>query len=98
MVGWCGRRRPVTNLNTVRIRWLEDAFQLRHQLADVKVDAPRQTIWSMRERMLLGALLVPLLVKAALRGANLYEFTPEDDFRKGAFERLATLEPFVLPT
>lgn len=90
-------KRAITEANTIRIRWLEDAFQLRHELAHGKVDTPRTTIWSLREHLLLGSWMIPLLVKAALRDANLYEFTPEDGFRDGAFDRLATLEPFVSP-
>lgn len=88
-------RRAVTDQNTVRLRWLEDAFELRHELAHGKVDAPRRTVWDLREHLLLGAWLAPLLVKAALREAGLYAFTDEDQFRNAAFDRLATLAPFA---
>jgi hypothetical protein len=55
-------------------------------------------IWTAREHLLLGAVALPLTVKAMLAREGLYTWTPADALLNEAFDVLATLEPFAPPT
>jgi len=82
---------------SVREKWLRDAYVLRSQYGHGHVDAPRYlSTWTAREHLLLAAIALPLTVKAVLRDADFYQFTPEDVALDGSFDTLATLEPFAL--
>jgi hypothetical protein len=80
----------------VRAAWLRDAYVLRSQYGHGRVEEPPYgSIWSEREHLLLGAAIVPLLVKAMLAKDGHYSFTAEDETLNNAFDTLATLEPFA---
>lgn len=76
--------------------WLKDAFLLRHNFGHGRLTAPTTTpIWSHREHLLLGAVALPLAVKAALQRAGLYSFSEQDETLNRAFDDLTLVEPFA---
>jgi hypothetical protein len=81
---------------SVRKLWLEDAYRLRSQHAHGRVAAsPYRPIWTPREHLLLGAVALPLAVKAMLARDGSYSWSAADALLDDAFDALATLEPFA---
>jgi hypothetical protein len=80
----------------VRAAWLKDAYVLRSQYGHGHVTTPPyRSSWSIHEHLLLGAIVLPLYVKAVLGREGLYTTTDEDRALDAAFDTLATLEPFA---
>ena len=81
--------------DTIRDMWIRDFFRLRGNLAHGKLDSRYSSSWSLRDHLLLGSFVFPLLLKSVLGKEGLYLPTEEDKFKIDLFEPLACEEHFV---
>lgn len=79
---------------TVREVWLHDLYRLRNNLAHGQMEPGYPSIWSIREHLLLGSYVFPLVLKAYLAEDDAYSLTAEDHERIEAFEDLTETAPF----
>lgn len=99
----CARLAPViqsgrfpARAETVREVWVRDFFRLRGDLAHGKVQQPRYpAVWSLKEHLLLGSFVFPLIVRSMLVKEGFYSLTKEDQIALRAFEKLACAKLFA---
>ena len=72
--------------------WLLDFFAFRGHLAHGRAAGTFRPVWSLREHLLLGSFIYPVLLKLSLAALNLYELVERDHVHVEAFERLASLD------
>lgn len=77
--------------------WIRDLYRLRGNLAHGRGKSTYPSMWDIREHLLLGSYVFPLLVKLLLQHDGLYELTKDDSFGIDAFERLASARLFAEP-
>ncbi|MBW7996182.1 MAG: hypothetical protein FVQ81_06360 [Candidatus Glassbacteria bacterium] len=77
---------------SVRDLWIRDFYSLRNNLAHGKIEHGYNSIWVLKDHLLLSSYIFPLLVKATLTEHQLYTFTEEDRFQIDVFESLACEE------
>lgn len=77
--------------------WIRDLFRLRGHLAHGRVNPTRPSMWDIREHLLLGSYVFPLLVKVLLKSDGLYKLTEDDAFDIDVFELLASARLFAEP-
>lgn len=80
--------------NSVREAWITDFFRLRGDHAHGHRKARYTSAWTLREHLLLGAFLFPLLVKLKLSTHGKYTLSSKDRVGLAAFERLASANIF----
>ncbi len=73
----------------IREIWIRDFFRVRGDLAHGQIRHRYPAVWHVREHLLLGSYLFPILVRALLEKHNLYLMTKDDRFQLDLFERLA---------
>jgi hypothetical protein len=69
--------------------WIRDFYRLRGNLAHGRIRHRYPAVWQLREHLLLGSYVFPLLVRSLLAEENLYSLTKDDQFHIDVFERLA---------
>jgi hypothetical protein len=87
-----GAEREYKKTESVAGAWLLDFFAYRGHLAHGRAVDKFKPTWSLREHLLLGSFVYPLLLKLTLAGLNIYELSDEDLARIDAFEHLAALD------
>jgi hypothetical protein len=80
---------------SVRDGWIRDFFRLRGNLAHGRIQPKYSSIWSLHEHLLLGAYLLPLLVKQVLAREGYLSVTPGLLASLDVFEQLACESPFA---
>jgi hypothetical protein len=81
--------------SSVRDMWVRDLFRLRGNLAHGKIESRYRPVWSLREHLLLGSFVFPLVLKLELTKSGLYEISEEDQGLIDLFEALASEDLFV---
>lgn len=74
--------------------WMEDLYRVRNEFAHGRRDHSYRSKWTMREHLLLGAYVFPLLVKQLLSDEALYALSDDDRVCIDAFEELACSDVF----
>lgn len=75
--------------------WVRDLFRLRGNLAHGKIESRYRPVWSLREHLLLGSFVYPLVLKLELQKSGLYVICEEDQGLLDLFEALACEELFA---
>lgn len=86
---------PVLERDCVRELWIRDLFEARGRLAHGMMNAPKGSVWTIHDHLLLSSYVYPLLLKCRLAKANLYCLTDDDQWHIDLFERLACEEHCV---
>lgn len=73
----------------IREIWIRDFFRLRGHLAHGRIRHSYPAVWQLREHLLVGSYVFPLLVRSLLGKENLYSLTKDDRLHIDVFERLA---------
>jgi hypothetical protein len=84
--------------DSVASEWLSDAFRLRGQFAHGRAFSPYQSKRKKHEHLLLGAFLLPLLLKQCLFADGKYSFTDEDRQKMNSFEKMCCEDLFAKST
>lgn len=74
---------------TIREKWIRDFFRVRGHLAHGRTRHRYPSVWHLREHLLLGSYIFPLLVRVLLEKQNLYSKTKDDRLQIDIFERLS---------
>ena len=85
----------VKNAKSLRELWIKDYFRSRGHWAHGKVELKYPAIWSMKNHLLLGSYLFPLLLKSYLSKQSLYTLTDNDQEAIELFEELASIDHFT---
>lgn len=80
---------------TVGDLWITEYKALRGSIAHGHINSNIPLRWSLREHLLLGSLVFPLLVKKELLNKGLYHFTENDSLLLNVFEKLALCKPLT---
>jgi hypothetical protein len=88
------RSKRFESCRTVRQAWITDFFRLRGDHSHGRRKARYISAWSLKEHLLLGAFLFPLLTKVKLSKAGLYTLSRRDRAGLDAFEVLASADLF----
>lgn len=91
----CERLASDTRSATVREMWVRDMFRLRGSLAHGQLTPRYQSVWNLRDHLLLASFVFPLVLKRKLESVELYEMGWRDLGHIDAFERLACAEHCV---
>jgi hypothetical protein len=90
------RAAELRNPTTIREMWIRDFYRLRNAVAHGRVVATSyRPVWSLRNHLLLGAYVFPLLVKKVAERAGAYVSTREDAISVDLFEVLAAEDHFA---
>lgn len=84
-------------VGSLREAWLDDFYQLRGDYAHGKKETKKQMVWNVKEHLLLGSYIFPLLVKLSLNKSKYYNLSEEDFYNIELFEQLAEAELFKKP-
>lgn len=77
--------------------WTRALYRLRGNLAHGRGTPTYPSMWDIREHLLLGSYVFPLLVKLLLAHDGLYELTEDDAFDIDVFELLVSARLFAEP-
>jgi len=87
--------RRFRNSPTVRDMWIRDFFRLRGNLAHGKIQSLYQPVWGLRNHLLLGSFVFPLVLKLVLRAAGAYGLSLTDQEAIDMFEEQACHDHFA---
>lgn len=79
----------------VREAWIRDFFRVRGDLAHGRTGGRYPGVWTVREHLLLGGFLFPLVLKTQLAQRDLYELCDSDLNGIDAFEALCCADHFA---
>lgn len=81
--------------SSLRDMWVRDLFRLRGNIAHGKIESRYRPVWTLREHLLLGSFVYPLVLKLELVKSGLYEVSEEDQELVDLFEALTCEELFA---
>ncbi|MCX6383169.1 MAG: hypothetical protein NTV16_01580 [Actinobacteria bacterium] len=84
-------------VGSLREAWLKDFYELRGDYAHGKKETKKQMVWNVKEHLLLGSYIFPLLVKLSLNKSKYYNLSEEDFYNIELFEQLAEADLFKKP-
>lgn len=83
------KKAPVNHL------WIDDFKIIRGSVAHGHLKSGLKPIWSIREHLLLGSIMYPILLKKVLEKNGYYTFSVQDQIQYNSFEKLALTKPLT---
>ncbi|MBY0270784.1 MAG: hypothetical protein K2X06_13005, partial [Burkholderiales bacterium] len=82
---------------SLREAWIRDFYALRGHVAHKSNAGNYPSVWALKEHLLLGSFVIPLLVKQRLVSAGFYSFSRVDRVKIDVFEALCARDLLKKP-